>query len=377
MFRVEFLSDPDALTDLRDRWESFNALLQDHDAPFFQSYDWVMYVAMTRLHHSRQRFRLLVATVWRDTQLVGLWPLSMQRKAGALMVCSVDDPFGQFAGVVFESREMIAPGVFAIIQELRHRRIADGMQIDGVILGSSLHEALLHAGGRRYYLNHAVFLDFRPYATVKEYRSTLNKKTLKNLRNFSNRLKRTLVSEHATADGGEELKDLIERTYDARIEWLRTNARTSPAFRDSDFRPLVEKLALSNVPLIGFALQSEKDYLSAQWGFIYQRRYYSYMSSKNPKYDAFSPGRLHLGMVADNCMTRGLDALELMAPASDYKLEWSDTTKQLDTFSMSFTARGYLLHEVMINILRPLVRAASRLIPQLLRRRLIGLLNRD
>ena len=81
----------------------------------------------------------------------------------------------------------------------------------------------------------------------------------------------------------------------------------------------------NGIHLLGFSFASKESALSTQWGFTYLGRYYAYMSGKNSRFDEFSPGRLHLGMVIEACKNRGIDILELMAPASEYKLTWANT----------------------------------------------------
>jgi len=90
------------------------------------------------------------------------------------------------------------------------------------------------------------------------------------------------------------------------------------------------------VNLLGFSFTSKDNELSTQWGFRYLGRYYAYMSGKNPRFDEFSPGRLHLGMVIEGCKSRSIDIVELMAPASDYKRTWSDRTRRLHNVAMPF-----------------------------------------
>jgi hypothetical protein len=105
--RIEFVTDLAQLEALAGPWETLNARLADHDAPFFQSFAWSIHVARVRSSRSADRYRVCVAKVLRGARLVGLWPLSLQRHGRAWLARSLDDPFGQFAGTVFHDRDDI------------------------------------------------------------------------------------------------------------------------------------------------------------------------------------------------------------------------------------------------------------------------------
>src|SRR4051812_39801764 len=114
LLQVELIDDLAHLAQLEDQWEALAARLSDHDAPFFQSHAWSMHVARTRLQRSSQRYRLCVAAVRDADRLIGIWPLALQRVSGAWIAKGLDEPFGQFAGVLFENPADIAPGVAAV-----------------------------------------------------------------------------------------------------------------------------------------------------------------------------------------------------------------------------------------------------------------------
>jgi CelD/BcsL family acetyltransferase involved in cellulose biosynthesis len=375
--RVEFLTTLAELAPLEQQWESLNQKLSDHDAPFFQSYAWCRHVARVRLRNSPRRYKLLVATLRRGANLVGIWPLSLQRGSGAWIARSLDDPFGQFAGVLFDNEDDIAAGVAAVLHALRTRTEADGTQIEAVVAGSALHRALLAAGADTSEANQAVYVDLRPYASFGEFQQSVNKKTRKNLRNLRNRFQRTHGFSEKVLDQPEQLAPLIEQTFAARSQWMDRFGRTSPAFRDGDFKAMVTGLAVaSGVSLLGFSLSTEESFAAAQWGFLYMGRYYAYVSARDPKYNEFSPGRMHLGMVIEACLARGIKVLELMPPASAYKLDWTDRLKRLDVAVMPFTLRGRWAMKVMAAWGAPKMRTLSRALPEFIRKPLVRRLNR-
>jgi CelD/BcsL family acetyltransferase involved in cellulose biosynthesis len=99
------------------------------------------------------------------------------------------------------------------------------------------------------------------------------------------------------------------------------------------------------------------------------------MSAMDPDCAEFSPGRIHLGMVIKACFERGLSALELMAPAVGYKLEWGDQAKNVDTLLLPFNIKGRIALELARGAAAQ-ARRLSRTLPEFIRKPIVNLLNR-
>lgn len=370
--RVEFKSDLAELAPLAERWEILNRRESDHDAPFFQSYAWNRHVAGVRSRYSRTRYKLLVATVWRGGDLIGLWPLALMRSAGAWMARSLDDPFGQLAGVSFHDAADVAPGISAILAELRRR--ADGLQIEGVIVGSGLHAALSRHGAAAASNSQAVVADLRPYPSFQAFEQTIKSSTRKVLRKRADKMRQAHQIEHMMGERAQ-IGPLLGEIFETRLQWLQRNGRTSPAFRDDAFKPLIIGLVhAEGIESLAFSLTTKQRSIAGQLGFAYAGKFYAYMTSKNPEYDEFSPGRQLYKMVIEACFGRGLKVLELMSPASSDKLEWNGQVKQIETMVMPFSMRGRLAINLTHRFV-PAARRLSRKLPESLRRSLVRRLN--
>jgi CelD/BcsL family acetyltransferase involved in cellulose biosynthesis len=248
--------------------------------------------------------------------------------------------------------------------------------MEGVTVGSALHRALAKAGAGVSGGQQTVVIDLRPYTTMKDFSQSVNSKTRKNMRNLMNRLRRVHAIEHRIVLDNDAMGPLVRKIFDERFAWLQKNGRTSPAFRDSDFRRIVEILPrVDGVRLLGLSLETSDATLSAQWGFLCGDRYYAYMSAMNANFFEYSPGRLHLGMVIEYCWEHGVKVLELMPPAVDYKLAWSEEVRQLQTLTSAFTLKGRIALGFS-NAVMPALQRTSRLVPENLRKTIIRRLNR-
>ena len=113
--------------------------------------------------------------------------------------------------------------------------------------------------------------------------------------------------------------------------------------------------------------------LSVHWGFVHQNRYYAFMAAKNPSYDEFSPGRLHLEDVVGACAERGIATVDLLAPAMPYNSTWASTSVQVDSYGLALSARGRLMIDGWHGGLRPLLKAGLLSLPPVARRYALAL----
>src|SRR5262249_13595100 len=159
----------------------------------------------------------------------------------------------------------------------------------------------------------AVVVDLRPYPGFADYLRTVNAKTRKNLRNLLNRLERSRPTACEVMTEPAQVREVIERSFAGRLQWLNERGKTSAAFRNDDFRALVVSLPEApGIRLRAFALRHGGNVIAQQWGFVHAGRYYAYISARDPAFDTFSVGRIHLGRVIEACYSDGLAALELM-----------------------------------------------------------------
>lgn len=375
--KVVFHDDADDIFGLEKPW---NDLLVSKDEPlFFQSPAWLRHVAATKAAGADGSWRMCIASTWRGDRLTAIWPLSLQREGLCWIARSLDDPFGQFAGCVAADDEDPDHVIGAIARAIKAEGRAAGLMIERVMEGTVLHQGLLSRGARATYSDRAAVLDLRPFDTYQDYLKTRKAKTRKNLRNALNRLQRDHDVEHEIVTDAEAVQAIMDQAFEARLDWMQEQAKTSPAFRDPLFRRLIDGLTASGLKgeLIAFQLKAKDVPISVQWGFVHGGRYYAFISARNQDFDAYSPGRLHLGMVLEACFERGIDVVELMAPASDYKMNWTDETRRIDDLGLPLTAAGYLYLELWRRHGRTMVRRLYHGLPDGLRRHVADMTNRN
>jgi CelD/BcsL family acetyltransferase involved in cellulose biosynthesis len=374
---VEFVMDLAGAGQLQPQWIELMDRNSIQAGAFFQSYEWCRHVAAIRLNSRPTHYRLCIAVVRKDTKIVAIWPLSLQKSIAAWIARNLDDPFGQFGGIVIDDVADPVACVDAVISALRTQRMADGIYVDCVSDSSPLHKALSQLGIGRTASSAAPWIDFRTHATFDDYLALRTKKTRKNMRNALNRLSRLGAVAFISSDGPENIRRIVGESFSSRIDWLNQMGKSSTAFRDRDFSNLIEQLPDSrDIGLLGFNLTLDGVSIASQWGFVHGTTYYAYISARNQAYDDYSVGRLHLANVIDTCYKLGFKSIELMPPKSEYKLQWTEDVRQLHAFTQSFTVVGRLEIGVFEHYVVPAVKFVARLLPQRVRSAISALLNR-
>ncbi|MGE0764959.1 MAG: GNAT family N-acetyltransferase [Hyphomicrobiaceae bacterium] len=358
---------------LKAPWLQLEAGATGHT--FFQSYGWCRHIMLEL--NSEDAIDPLAVTAWDADQLVAIWPLRIARSAGARVVSSLGWPYDQSSGILALGDRDCDRLVKPMAQVLRAADIADGMVMHKARKGSPIC-ALTEVGAKIVDDGSSapqVTIDTRlPFSAFLQ---GISSKTRKNIRNYENRLSRLGTVEHRVLTGAEA-QDAITSSFDARRDWLDAKAMSSSAFRDVHFAKIVQGLARRdrvNLDVIVFALTLDRRFIAVQWGFIHGGRYYAYLSARDPAYEAYSVGRIHLQHVLKECHARNIGHVDLMVPAVPYKTTWSDRTDVMVDLVWPWTLRGNLVIDFFGRRIRPLLKTVAGQMPDSVRRTVYARLN--
>ena len=319
--------------------------------------------------------------------VVAIWPLAIRRSMAGRFAQDLTEPFGQYSEILVEpSADMAVVGKVAL-EELRRWRI-DGLLLRRVRAGS-LVAALLDGKARTAGpIEHAPAITLERDGGHAAWHRGLSGKTRKNLRNLRNRLAREGSVTHEIVDEPQARAAAVASCFAGRTDWLEASGLSSSAFADPAFEAIVGGLARgeSDAPPVlatrlrfdssGVGGEAGKDPdlqdLSLHWGFEHQGRYYAYMAWKNPAFDAFSPGRLHLETIVPALAERGNGVIDLLVPALPYKTSMATTAVAVQALGVAFSARGVLMIRGWHGQLRPAVRRVVLSLPEGVRRPIVA-----
>lgn len=373
---VELIQDPERMVALAPAWRELCA--RAVGPCFFQSPAWCLHVLQEMaLSSSINFYEPIVATVRRGPKLVAVWPLCLRRKNGLRILTSLAAPFDQYADMLCDEGEVATEIAKLISASLKVAVRADGMILRKVRATSALR-ALVQEGGTIVDEGScAPQISFDPGVAFSEYLSGISTKTRKNIRNYHNRLKRDGHLEHKVLIGSD-IAAALRRSFAVRRKWLADTGQSSAAFRDTDFEQVICKLSENDafdLGLIAFALTFNDEMIAIQWGFIHQGCYHAYLSSRDPEFERYSVGRIHLQMILEECHKRGVSAVDLMVPDVPYKRSWATSADGVADVIWSWSARGYLTMKIYDQNLRPLLKRLVQRLPNSLRQRLLSSFN--
>lgn len=358
-----------SLTDivrLRSPWLALEANCAG--AGFFQSYEFCRNAAEHDVLHGEQDF--VVFAVYHADTLVALLPLRLQKKRFRVVLSGLAEPFQQYTEMLM-ARGHDARAVFKPV-----RLALDGFGADYLHLGQVRRDGPLFA---------AIDGDIEPTGEDKgapnvplhrwpdfdSYFKSLNAKSRKNLRNLHNKLARKGAIAHHVAFDGPLLDAVIDRTFAGRTEWLERMGLTSRAFRNSGFEAFVDRFkdaGSSGVRTVAMSLTLDGKPIAEQWGFVYAKRYYAFISTWDVAFHEFSPGRLHLEEVLRACSEMGLEVVDFMVPSIAYKLSYATDVTPVNDYVLPLTLTGRAYGGVWTNHIRPLAKRLAYALPASMRK---------
>lgn len=372
---IAFVETLEGIDALEADWLRLEAVCAAERPVFFQSFAWCRHIAKVRMQYAAGTYKPLVV-VWRSGRdVIAILPLAVVASGRIRVAMSLDDPFGQLTCILACPTADVAPMLKQFLETLRKANNADILRLAKVLESSPLYPVVRPLATRETVEHGTVIIDIKAFSTPAEYRASLSKRTRRAQRNSSNRLMASGDMELIEAEDPETCAKIVDHTIIERMEWMELLGKTAPAFRDPAYIPMMKALA-HNAPglnLIAFRMQVGGTPIAQQWGFLHFGRYYAQVSSRSLAHDALGPGRLHLEAVAGHCIKRKIAVMELMSPASNYKLQLGGQVLPITDFELPLTRLGYLWLTVWAGKARPLIKAAYEATPMSFRRKINAL----
>ncbi|MDB5602559.1 MAG: hypothetical protein JWN71_4603 [Xanthobacteraceae bacterium] len=375
-YRVARLTTLEALEALAIEWTALEA--KTRRAAFFQSAAWSL-ATCRPLTGQTETTDVLVFAVYRGLDLVAVAPFKIISRGPVRLAVDLTDPFGQYGDVLIADDADASTIMTQVLVALRDTPDLDGLLMRRVRIDSPARHMLDLGGFKASAADGAPYVDLRPYASFDDYHASVNVKTRKNLRNLRNRMARGAPVTHRVMDN-DDISKVIAESFEGRLRWLEQQGLPSTAFDDPVFRAFVERIGelgrRGELALLAMGLYCGDVPVSLQWGFVHRGRYYAYIAARNPDYDAYSPGRIHLEEVIRTCHARGIEVCDFLAPGARYKFTWTDDATEVLDIAVPFSFKGRLLLDLWNRRLRVAAKAIYAQLPPSLRQTVLRLLRR-
>ncbi len=372
-FNVSAVRGMEGIVSLEKEWRTLENVCPN--TLLFQSFDWCR--NHMEFATGDRNFDPVVFVIRSGETVIGILPLAIQRTGRMSVLTGLSEPFQQYTEIVYnpdwagrERLELVRKTLFAKMRETGADYFHFGQVREEGML-AKLFDGKVSVSGEK---DAAPFVRLRDFADHDTYLKGIKSKTRKNLRNAKNRLERDAPVEHVVARSGELMQQVVRRAYEGREAWLERLGITSRAFRNQDFEAFLQRFAngdVSGVETIAMSLKHGETPISDQWGFVYRGRYYAFMATWNPEYEAASPGRLHLGEVIRTCFDEGFEIADFMIPASSYKLTWTEEVAPVRDYVYPLSLKGKAYTRLWLDFARPLSKRVFFSLPPKLRGMLV------
>ena len=348
------ISDLGTFEELRLEWISLFAECGDpHQV--FQTFEWL--AAWAPLYIDA-RTRLSIVTGRVDGRLVLVWPLVVQKSFGLHVLSCMGDPVSQYSDALMAPGlgDAAADAAFAYIMALpvdvvALRRVRDDAAIAPVLrrwLGASVNRQA------------SPFVDFTGASDADAFEKRFSGKLRTGRRRRKRRLEErgTVTCTHHGPSA--EAATLVATSIDFKRQWASQTGILAPALRDPRFERffVAAALACDNAPQLQVsALRCNAEILGVAISVACKGRLFGHVLAPRPGLGALGLGGILAELIIRNALDQGYEAVDLLAPADSYKLEWTTTSVGVGDYCVSLSAFGALYTLVWLRFGRAALKA--------------------
>jgi CelD/BcsL family acetyltransferase involved in cellulose biosynthesis len=295
----------------------------------------------------------LVAVVRTSEGAATLLPLRRERYYGARAAVPLVQPLAQYADVVGGA---LTPSQLARVCEALGAHNIDLLLLRKVRSDSGLHEALAARGRSQRAEERALYIDLSAYASFEAYDASFSSPTRRNRRQRRQKLEAAAGPLSFEVLSGPAAEGLLDRAIAWKRAWLSARGISSPVFDGGPWEKLLRSTVSSGAATVS-CLSAGQNPAAIEIGFVDGTTYISYLGAFDAALAAYSPGQEQMLRTIGWCFGKGLSRYDLLAPADDYKRQWTrrDTGVAIDDYAIALTQIGRGLAEVRRHV-RPLAR---------------------
>ncbi len=372
--QIDVVTGAAALAALAPEW---NNLFEHAGQPsqVFQTHAFAMHYAETyglgAASSSPCACRLAIVTARRDGRLVMVWPLVETRRFGMRCLSWLGEPVAQYGDVLLdpsESATEILQAAFALISdEVR----PDAIRLRKVRSDAAVAPFLASLGIAPAGLVEAPCVTLAAGGSPFENRQ--NGKAKKNRRRLMRRLEECGSVVFRELPPGEAAASALAAGLADKRDWLKRRGIVSPALGDPRVDRMLDRVVTDPDRTTGcaaFELALNGRPVAFALGFRCKRRLMLHMITYAADMEKHGVGVLNLEAILRLAEAEGLEAVDLLPPKAEYKLDWADASVAAGDYNICLTVRGRIMSQLVDGAVLPAIKDAIVRLPLPLRRKL-------
>jgi len=361
-----------SLGELSRHEQEWNILWANADGParLFLSFNWLWH--WHRAYHSGNSSELAIILGRHQGELVVIWPLVVSKQLGLRTVSFAGMPVSQYGDILVDrTRPEHAAWAMQAWSFAKARLAPDIVHLRKVRAESAAASIMGKLGARQSNRQLAPCIDLAGTANFQDFDQRFSVKDRKNRRR-----RRKMMTEHGTAgfrrlSGSAEAVAAFDQAMRWKRKWLEDGAMVSAALADVRFdRFFASVLAETDRPAgaEAFELTVNGKPVSIKIAITSGNYRGLHLTAYDRTHEKFSPGRLIVEEVVAASLGDGISALDFLAPAYPYKLDWTEDSIAVSDYSLPVTTAGRLYDRLYLRGLRPRLQWLANSGPQSLRR---------
>ena len=354
----ETLTDPAAIDALGAEWSALSRA-SGRAQQVFQTFEWL---AVWRSLYLGDRTRAIVVTGRNHGRLVFLFPLVIESRFGLRILSGMGEPLSQYCDAIVDD---------AVFGDAERDAALDHLiklPVDLVWLRRVRDDAALAASLQRR-LGPGVARQIAPMVDLAgiEDVAAFHRRYSGKLRANRNRRRRRL-QEHGSLTfdhfgPSAEAAALVRTALRFKREWARRRGILAPFLCDPRFEGFFVEAAGSMNGISGLrvsALRRGSDTLGIEISVLCHGRLFGHVLAPNPDHLSLGVGGVLAEMTILNALERRYTAVDLMAPADPYKLEWATASMGVGEYVVPLSAGGRFYARVWVGFGRDVLKRIAR-----------------
>lgn len=335
-------------------------------AQLFQSFGWCWHWCNNFLTEGNTGARLAVLVGRRNGELVTVWPLATERHGGLTHLVWMGAPVSQYGDILLDDLPDAPVVLQAGWEHLTQALKPDLIWLSKVRADAAITPLLRARNFMVTRREQAPYMDFASAADYEDYMQRHSGRARKKHRAVARKLASMgtveFVRERETPRAGR----LALRAIEEKISQLLERGVVSPALSDPRTQKFfVEAAADSTNPagICVYALEINGDQAAIDVLVKHKERVATHIFAYNQKYAKDRVGAHLMELTIEQTMASGFRYFDMLAPADDYKMRWSDGTVDVIDWAMPMTVKGSLYARIYLQALRPLLKRARDWLP--------------
>lgn len=345
---LEIVSGLDAVLRLRPLWNEAGARSGRLGA--FEQFDLVADAALLAASRGAEP---MVAMLRRDNQVQSLLALRRERLLGTRVAVPLVYPLAQYTDVVGQT---LHPKDLAALCDRLSQKSIDVLLLRKVRQDSGLHDALAAIGQTQRAQEISHYIDLAAFGTFAQYEASFTSRTRRNRRQREQRLCSQSGPLTFEVLRGADAVSAFETAVRWKRTWLAQRGMASPVFDCGGWESLLRGTVLSGAAIVT-ALSAGHTLVAVEIGFVDGTGYLAYLGAYDESLSAVSPGQIQMLRTIAWCFEQGFSRYDLLAPADDYKRQWTRTGSgvTIDDYAIALTHVGRGVSELRRHV-RPIAR---------------------